>query len=583
MNWTYQRQFTFDPTAKQPQRVRKQPPAEQRAQVVKALLKATEHEFFEVRAASAMALGRMSELTARVALDRLTGDAHEPVRLSAYIAMGLLDSAKSEQHLLAINDPSTNNKIAQLYGLGLTSKLSDKSVQGLRATVRLQDKDTRIARTAMWGLRHHVFNENQVVTKDVLKETKDLRLGCETILALGQQKNPEAIASLSDILLATPVGQQLPAYAVLDTTERIAKEARARLKRIEQRILNNGDKLPKQQTMLSHARRVYQERLRSSAAIALGHFDHPDARQALRDALTQRDDEFSDLHKGMAIMSLGQIGDGQSAALLMEIADYHLPNRPNKIIKGREKRESPLRGYAALALGLYVRQHRNSIEKHDQRMIDDVSVLLAETLNNRKDTQEMRAACALALGLAKRDKHLVPLQRVTKTLGANDDLLIGYIMMARGMLGDRSLKEQAFRYLELERDKTTPEGILGRRAAVIGLGLLRDRAANDMLKRSWEANYYVVHETALAFAIAQEYSITPALLDMLAMSKKSLAKAFACESMGFLYTDKRPPRTCWFTNGGNYMMRDDAMRFYQMMGNEFLFRYLVEVFGDQWI
>ncbi len=67
--------------------------------------------------------------------------------------------------------------------------------------------------------------------------------------------------------------------------------------------------------------RIYEGRLRASAGIALGRI--PDARlnaaRALREVLTRKNDDFNDLPKGMAIMSLGELGDVKSVPILVKI------------------------------------------------------------------------------------------------------------------------------------------------------------------------------------------------------------------------------------------------------------------------
>ncbi len=62
-----------------------------------------------------------------------------------------------------------------------------------------------------------------------------------------------------------------------------------------------------------------------------------------REVLTRKNDDFNDLPKGMAIMSLGELGDVKSVPILVKI----LKNL--RVGKWKPQKQSPLRGYAALA------------------------------------------------------------------------------------------------------------------------------------------------------------------------------------------------------------------------------------------
>jgi hypothetical protein len=164
----------------------------------------------------------------------------------------------------------------------------------------------------------------------------------------------------------------------------------------------------------------------------------------------------------------------------------------------------------------------------------------------------------------------------------DEDMLLGYLLLARGRLGDGAIIDPAWRLLVETPDRLSLEGVAGRRASTLGLGLVGDARAVRVLKKAWEVNYYVSQEASLALSLHGDFRVSRELIDMMKFSNVPLGKAFAADSLGYLFADRRPPRTAWFISGSNYMMRSDELRPYMMLGNEFLYRFLIGAYGDQW-
>src|SRR5262249_32098971 len=105
---------------------------------------------------------------------------------------------------------------------------------------------------------------------------------------------------------------------------------------------------------------VFLGHFRAAAAVALGRINDQRAHRILAEALMQdgqewgtliqdpnalaRMIEFSDLHKGMAIMSLARSGDAGSVPALVEILEGRIPNLAG--YSPERLKDSPLRGYA---------------------------------------------------------------------------------------------------------------------------------------------------------------------------------------------------------------------------------------------
>ncbi|MDY7011764.1 MAG: HEAT repeat domain-containing protein [Planctomycetota bacterium] len=331
---------------------------------------------------------------------------------------------------------------------------------------------------------------------------------------------------------------------------------------------------------------IMQANLRASAAIALGRIDSPVSRSALRKVLAEKkdyDDEYdcSDMYKSMAIMSLGRLGDTRALPALVELVR---PTAPRGVLIPKERLRSPLRGFAALALGLYARPVKTPQSEGDvnRKGYDKISLLLANRLVDVKEEQDFRAACALALGLIGRTENLKYLQPAVKTVGDRDDLLIGYVMLARGMLGDKTILEPAEKYLAMSNNRTDRNGVLGRRAAVLSLGLTGSHQAVPVLENCWDLDYHVYRETALAMSLCRGFGATERLVKAMKEASKPKAGALAARCLGELHARVRPSRLARMSNGSNYMMRTPRLMFYRAIANEFLYTYLLAPSPKEW-
>jgi hypothetical protein len=245
--------------------------------------------------------------------------------------------------------------------------------------------------------------------------------------------------------------------------------------------------------------------------------------------------------------------------------------------------ESPLRGFAALALGLYAHPKGVSLASNDAPGYDKVCEILADRVADREDTLEVRAACTLALGLTGRTECLKLLNRVRAGIQGNEDLLAGYTILASAMIGDRNIVEPAKRFLGTgPKDDESPSQILGRRAAVLGLGLTENPDAVPVLTEAWNQSYYVNREVPVALSLRGDYGAADALIKLLTTTANPLEQAFASQCLGELFNQERPQRLAWFLNDTNYTLRNMRMLPYETMANEFLCAYLIPCFGDQW-
>ena len=568
-----------------------------RVKAVEALLEATKSEHWRVRAWAAMALGRMAEANANIVLWRLAQeDDNETVRACALIASGLLDTDDSQAFLRRHRYATPLQQEAGLVAIGLLSQPEPNVVVSLQGT--LGGSQAGPATLSAWALKYQTDPGTKKVLQKVLERTRSSWLASEAILALGRTGDVKSVMPLADILLETDRGKSLPAWQDLDrghkelcqlanrleqkktTYDRAYEQYAEQYRQWQQNNPNATGPQAKQEPgagrhIVVGVERIYQCRLRGSAAIALGQIDHPHSCQALCRVLAQRNDGYSNLYKSFAIMSLGQLGNPQGLSTLESI--LRSPRR-----KSSSDPASALPGYAALAMGLYARPVQTPQGPQDRPHYAKVCQLLAGRMADVKEDMEVRTAAALALGLTGRTENLKLLQAASKTIGAREEILTGYTLLARGMLGDKTIVERAKKFLAVTEDRTNASGILARRAAVLALGVLGSQEGIPILVDAWDLSYYVNREVALAFWFCQAHNVTDPLVKLLKESENPWEQSFAARCLGELFTAVRPQRMGRLLNDSNYTMKNTRMVPFQTLTNEFLFNYLIASFGDEW-
>jgi len=568
-----------------------------RGKAVEALLEATRSTRWRTRASAALSLGRIGEAQAGPVLQKMAGaDKSETVRATALAAIGLLDGREYEEFLAAVRYPTPLTREAGLFGLGLLTRNQPKTLTSLQQLIL--DSDPALATLAAWGVKFRSDQANRQFLSRVIDRSKSPWLVSEAILSLGHQRRSDAVVPLAGILQATARARRLPSWKLLEEAKAstITKvkndpknpEYKKRLEAMEEwrRQAPGGvnvlapprrGKIP---TMIGVSE-VYMSRIRASAAIALGRIGDPMSRQALLQAIRARDDKYSELYKGFVIMSLAGLADRTCVPVFLKMLD---PRTKTTIVRRDRKayRNSPLRGYAALALGLHAGRLKRPQGVVNRPLHDKVAARLAKYMADPAETLEVRAACAMGLGLTGRTANLKLLRAAGKTIRANDDILIGYTLLARGMLGDVNILAPARKYLRQRGRNTDRASLLGARAAVLGLGLLGSQQVIPDLVDAWGLGYYVNREVCVAFRLCRPHNVTDLLVKWLKESDTELAESFAARCLGDIFLKRRPQRLARLISQSNYTMKNVKMTRFQALANEFLFIYLIPCFGDQW-
>ena len=290
----------------------------------------------KMRQAAAVALGRMGETSAMPRFKALAHDDRNGyVRAAALLALSLLDTDQAES---LIRDAPTPRKILnwpRCAGSGYTDQSSVESVQLLQRALgigwdeMLHEDRLAPATAGAWASRRRLDENNVKFMHGVLNRTKSDLLASECLIALGNQGLEQSVKPRAAILLESALGKRFSAWQELErqATGRMMMANDFRSTRLSPQnydkayedYLRQREKFRKQHLSNTPpaAKRgvaevfkttvgietIFQSRLRASAAIALGCIDADVSRNARRQALGLRDDNWSDLYKGFGLSS----------------------------------------------------------------------------------------------------------------------------------------------------------------------------------------------------------------------------------------------------------------------------------------
>ncbi len=294
-------------------------------------------------------------------------------------------------------------------------------------------------------------------------------------------------------------------------------------------------------------------------------------------------DEFLVTPQEFAIMALTAYPSEKARDRLIRILGKMDKDSHMVIVVGRD---SPLRGFAALALGLYAEPYDTPQGVADRIGYNWAILTLAERLEDDSESPEVRSACAVGLGLSRRTAVLPLMNRVMtklkRTSGSNDALTYGYILLGRAMVGDTNVIEPARDFLLGRQDDTSPSGIMARRAAVLALGVMHSPTTIPILVKAWNLNFYVNREVIVAMRLAGATASAKTLLDHLKNSKDTKEQAYMAQAIGELLAPRQPTPLVQLIAHSNYTVRNDDLAPMQAYANEFLYQYLVQTLGSSW-
>ncbi len=403
--------------------------------LVKFLLGMLRHGYWDVRAASALALGKVGlrNEEIRMELEAAVSDKDRNVRESAALALGMIRSVKSS--------------------LLLSSRLGDKTVDaGLRANCALalglmgDPSNLRMLSGTALGERKDEVKAAAVTALGLLGDEKALK----TLLEVFRSGEEEDIRALA----VTAIGK----LGVSSCQENPASNGRVNLAReFEKHLLNKETKV----------------RVRQSLAMILGKIGDSRTADALKAAASGDRDRVV---RSFALLSLARLCKGTDQAVsVREMLRRTL----------RDEKNVTVRSYAALAAGLsgdseaapILRGLFESGEHADVRSAAAIGLgilkdaesmaLFGKELNNPKGGGDVRRFACIALGLIGDKNAGDCLRKVLETV--NQPYLKWSAAIGLARLGDKSCMDMLVRNL-------TDGSSIVKESAIRAIGYFRDEA-----------------------------------------------------------------------------------------------------------
>jgi hypothetical protein len=585
-------------------------PPEQRERAVKALVQATQAARPNVRAAAAVSLGQMRQEDALKRLVEMAAkDPDDRVRGMAWLAVGLVGNADAQKALPAAKPQSEFEQLGVLAGIGMLDRPGEPAFQYVRGLVA-KPPTPEVGRMAVWALRVHRRAADHDLIRSTLSQTPPAPapILSEGLLALGAIGDPRDAEFLADVATdgrAAEVPDQVVvssggAYPTNRRTFRVPHEGQSTGVRQAGPVTNNpGARLD--------AMRGSYPRVSASLALGMG----PENGKAIasgsvlaRNALLRNFSAFLDqggpAYSGASIVSFALATAERDAYLLRNVLD--MGTDP---FIGLVNPKSPMRGFAALGLGLYMAGGGPSriatrpiggvaTPGFDLNLPDylDINETLAQRYNNVQESPDLRAACALALGLSGDPANVRRLLEGANKIGRNDQLLLGYTTLALGLLGEKSAMNAAGPMLGAAAGKIDVEAVatrgvaqpgapaargaaaaaattapaweevrvpqggpalmaaFGRRAALAGVAMLGDPKSEAMFAGAWARDGATVQDVARVIGWTKAYRLADPLSELVARDKKGAAEA--AMSLGWVFDTDRPSRLSRLVTGNNY-------------------------------
>ncbi|MEZ6193328.1 MAG: HEAT repeat domain-containing protein [Phycisphaerales bacterium] len=585
-----------------------------RAEASAELLKALNDEAVEPRLAAALALGRLGAPPAEGVLEKLQeragNDPSEQVRLHAVLAIGLIGGEVGEQALRSYQPETQRLRAAALIATGLLSSPNRATLDGLNTL--LDDPSPSIRGAALSALAQQVGRIDTATLVKQIRRDPSPWLVSRSELTLGGSADETGVQLLIHILADEDQAVQSPlAWGLLESVRseknkaigrgsyKSWTEAHRRLFEQDPAALGDpadlmrdqindpdagtaGESSPRsarRQAMVLGIEEIYRSRLRSSAAIALGDVGpRPGVVQALQGVLHERDDDYNTAPKCFALISLGRIGAHEGLADLLDV----LNDRGGRQLKPQKVLESPQRGFAAISLGLYARPYQSVQGVSDRPEYEKAIEMLQARLTDKREKVEVRAACAVALGLAGRTVSLKTLIGEYQAFDETNPLLGGYVLLARAMLGDRNLIGPVSQAMARKPDRDEMTDLLARRAAVLALGVSGAGEAIPHLIRFWDESYHVNREVILALSLCGTEGVSIHVIPQINRPDDHLERAYFAEVTGRMLERGAPPILSRCLIGSNFTMKDAQLEPYYTLSNQFLYNYLIPMAEVPW-
>lgn len=559
--------------------------------VVQALLAAIQSKDNAVRAEAILSLGMIREPKAMPELQKLTKDADDACALRAWAAIGLIGDADSMRFLRTAPAPKGRDRIGWTLAVGLLEQPADSMWGILRKQTIDAQCSQEARRLAVWALRTHNPPGTHELLNQIIWNSPDPMVVCEAMLGLPVEPDKSDIAFLTNVISSIGETMNLPIMARTGVNPRGVRSSSGSdssggwAKAVETDSPITSDSLSSE---------IYP-RLRESASMALAQYDNPgdSARAIIGGPLDRMAATSGAFGHAMPsdVLILGSMGNMADYSTIEDRLEFRAPASeagqawaaPSVVNRQADTfRNVPSRGYAAIAIGLLLSgagtkpQNIPVAPPQPRPMPPSPDEALFSHLQQHTEPVDLRAACALALGIGGQRHRAADVKRVVDALRPGDEAVFGYTMLALSMWHDYQVLDYCIRQLgpgqqridsadlvsrHLSRKAPAMKlsEIMARRAITQALAVLGNPKAMPMLIKQWGQHPAADLEIARAIAWCSRSVVDSsgvprddlaagfgrALAEIASQERAPALAASAAGSLGILYergTTKRLDR-----------------------------------------
>jgi hypothetical protein len=396
-----------------------------------------------VRANAAMALALTRHPNAEKLLQALTDDPDDATAVAAWAGLGLIGSD------VLMKEPTSararpRDAIGWALGIGLHPEPNEVVWDGLVKQAR-ESAAPEARRLAVWAMRVHHAPPTHDLALELIQTTNDRDLFTEAAIALGASNGPESARVLTDLIRVVNWVRELPLVAN-DIDFYIAQKNKVRRPAIP--ILGQPHDY-RAAAMLGAMQMVSTlgqtaDAIRAPIGGRLMAFT-----QKYQLELGLQPPKVMPPEEPHGMLALGLTGSEGDAKLLYETLhiDYqplsHPVNDPTALDSSaiRKLHRYPSRATAALALGLLVRRTptldgAGVIAVDSGEALPDVINAVGGYLNSPVESDDLRTACAVGLGLAGNRAAASQMKAKLRHIKAGEQDVYGFIILGLGLLGD---------------------------------------------------------------------------------------------------------------------------------------------------
>ncbi len=518
-----------------------------------------------LRVAATLSLGKIGTDEAIDRLIELMQDKRGNVRSMAWLALGVSGHARAREVLLEATPISEDDRLARDVAMGLLKPGDSAAIELLkRELVELPNESQK--RIALQSLRLLRAGEIADIGYEVLKGTVNENLASEAVLAMATRPQPDQADLILSLLNGGPPASRLPIGALDDTDDHLRPGG-------------------------------YTTPTRFAAAMVLGKYEgmfpiHRLERVLSKHVFRTTPSGEGDYYRGVALLSLVPMIEPDDETVLFDaldgrtrVFDYesaHVPLSDGPVDEREfNRRYDPLRGYAAIGMGLYLKHIRDTqpaepdlqrnpvryeheAERAQRRMLDQLS----RTLENQRVLNDLRCAAAIGLALSDEPEAVDLLKQGQNETEIENVMLMGYSTLALALLGDKDAAIPARRYLlELSASRNADgfsnkydlEQTMGMRVMALALGLIGTEEDASTLIKAWGADPWVSLEIARALNWLEDDSLSESLIELIRKDPDDADAVLAAMSLGELYESNRPSKLSRLVAGCNYTINDSGI------------------------